>query len=461
MWGRFSFQLQASLLVCLFSQLTWAEGTAPSLGERCDQLGEYIAYEGSKLYSNLPDINLGFNEHSLRAAADKVLDHVPMGSTELDLIPWHFLNSPHQEVRKTSLQVQFNLIAAMVSKKIEKPKRISHSEILELLDSLPASQWRDRESFFTADLGPYVDYKGVQASSTSLFSSVLCSLLNINRCADAFQDILKSVNPTHFFRKSPRGTEWRDSYTVKLPFTQNSQAVISLLDLLEQRFKDPMFFNTLKHASKRVLDKIHFAENGWQVQGHIFEDLVVAASQAGVKSKHGQRQMAWEVLGIYATRGASWSILTNAMNSKVYPSLAAMMVFSAGISYLDIFKHTEGDRTYYSLPKNIKAPCSYGKPYHFWMAAYLSHDLSNQKGYDWKTSFYSTYLASVAYGFAAETSGRFRNDFINETLDSFTVTSKRLSLMYQSAGAAFLELRLNRRSSSISRDSLKRVNYRL
>jgi hypothetical protein len=56
---------------------------------------------------------------------------------------------------------------------------------------------------------------------------------------------------------------------------------------------------------------------------------------------------------------------------------------------------SKGERPYF-LPKSIKVNCSYGKPYHFWMAAHLSY-LAQQSGYPRMTSAYTNFLFGVAY----------------------------------------------------------------
>ncbi len=127
------------------------------------------------------------------------------------------------------------------------------------------------------------------------------------------------------------------------------------------------------------------------IPSDVLSDLTSAYLEVGM-SPSDAVDAAMLILGVYSTRGASF---LDSTISGADTHLLNLVVFSGMISVLDAWQFLKLKKSYF-LPKNINLNCAYGKPYHFWMGAYLSHvAVKNNINYD--TSADINQLFAVAY----------------------------------------------------------------
>ena len=98
--------------------------------------------------------------------------------------------------------------------------------------------------------------------------------------------------------------------------------------------------------------------------------------------------------------------------------------------------------TLYSWPNGVSGFCNTQKSYHFWMAAYLSRELSKQ-GFNSESSMLGTYTAAIGYqlnrdqGRVAEKSKNYSENVIVRSVFDPVINIIRADLAYAAAGARY------------------------
>lgn len=162
----------------------------------------------------------------------------------------------------------------------------------------------------------------------------------------------------------------------------------------------------------------------------VYADLISFFEKQG-KSKSESEDLAFLYLGVYATRGASFL-----RDYSFHPAAtAAMVVLSNGISYLDKLAHAKGKA--YAIPKQFRTTCHLGKPYHFWMAAFLSQ-YARRQGFSRLVSYYAPLVSGLAYDFTMRSNNRYiLNLFKIKTPYDNYATMTRLDNWSRAMGAHF------------------------
>jgi len=205
------------------------------------------------------------------------------------------------------------------------------------------------------------------------------------------------------------------------PFKYGS---LSILDLIDKVFLDPDF---RQGSSVLALKVLQHSKNGTAV-GNIFEDAVSSFQEIGMGPKRSE-EMALDLLGIYGTRGASMVFMEGLTNSESYPLFAALYVIFSGVTAFD-------ESQTYSLPPDVQEGCSYGRPYHFWLGAYLAYRL-RQEGFSTKSSFRAIHLVGMGYEFAGITWGKDESKiYLGKPLNFYIVATQK-GILFNDAGAKF------------------------
>jgi len=151
-----------------------------------------------------------------------------------------------------------------------------------------------------------------------------------------------------------------------------------------------------------------------------------------------------KILGAYSIRGAaiySDNLRTYLSDSK---SGLSLLVISNFISYFDKIKF-KYLKTSFSLPERfVSSRCLYGKPYHFWMASYMSYLASNDGEHSLKNSFMASHLLGVGYEMSKKTDDLFNGrasyyeNIINaKSLNDINVQNAKTDIFFNTLGAAF------------------------
>lgn len=164
------------------------------------------------------------------------------------------------------------------------------------------------------------------------------------------------------------------------------------------------------------------------------------------------------LLEFFAARGASWffngiTLDYNSSNS----SIVSIFIITSAIQFFDkvTFKLTGKQ---FSIPKQINTSCYYAKPYHFWMAAYMTHDAINNGKFDKKSALRATHLMGVGYEL-----GRVSDRIVKSTYDSLPLSKEeqfspganaaRIDLVFNTLGAWFGAIHLDHDAEAKSVDT--------
>ena len=140
-------------------------------------------------------------------------------------------------------------------------------------------------------------------------------------------------------------------------------------------------------------------KNGSPLGQDIYRDLIAFFKRRG-KNQAESESLAFLFLGVYGARGASFL-----RDNFFHPApTAAMVILSTGLSYLDKLAHKSGRA--YAIPKEFRTTCHLGKPYHFWMAASLSH-YAKRQGFSRFVSYYGPLIAGLAYDMTGQSNERY------------------------------------------------------
>ena len=198
---------------------------------------------------------------------------------------------------------------------------------------------------------------------------------------------------------------------------------------------DPRFRAPLLKISLRLVENL---QKGTAPKGTFDADLVQSFMDEGIPRSTAE-ELSWTVLGIYGSQGAFlWTMkdLLLGFGQGVDSSLAFI---SLALNYFDSIK-PEGQL--YSLPAEVTARCKIGKPYHFWMAAYLSYRL-RKENYRASVSAKTSYALGTLYEFYSKTNGRnqrgyFGHDVVEDkNLYSDALNGIRVGLSLKAIGAQY------------------------
>jgi hypothetical protein len=130
--------------------------------------------------------------------------------------------------------------------------------------------------------------------------------------------------------------------------------------------------------------------------GDFFEDMVSSFQEADpTASDQVNKDRAFDLLALYGTRGSGFSFfvyLSQKENLALSPSLniiaAAVNILNRASLYSDKL---------YAFPSFVKSHCAVGRPYHFWMAAYLARIAIKTGQFDKESIFSAIHALRVAY----------------------------------------------------------------
>jgi hypothetical protein len=239
----------------------------------------------------------------------------------------------------------------------------------------------------------------------------LCSVYRFPRCAEALGHVMDVMN-THV---EVSGNFW-----------------LSAADRLDEVLREPIYRRVL---SKVALDMIRSED---RIVGNpfrsLYSDLMNGFRAAGSSAEEAQRQT-FAVLAVYGARGASLQVMGSLFHSESAPVVAAMYVIFAHLGMVDARRYAQ-HMTPYSLPTGVQFNCNYGRPYHFWMSAYLAWKLG-QDGFDKVSSSLAVHLAGVGYEFSMNAWGKAQyRIYLDEFFNPYNV-NVQLNIAQNDAGASF------------------------
>lgn len=447
---RYLFQIYFRIIIHLsiFSGLLSYAQT--SVNNSCYSVGEEISLNALPAkHSHLLNQSLAKNMFN-----DIISLKLPENG-EFDITPWLLLNSPKKEVRKTAVFIQEFLAIRLLNyyKRYYFSAR-SRTEMRGLdgidnvlnstLDSSTLLKFYEQLLLINnPSVIMFEKSKGILSSRDSLSgknsyyvksreygaqaSRLLCSRFLNFECISHLNYIINLVMPN-------TATNWN---SFSSPRKKTIAVTISLPDIINEVITDVSYIKPIAHLAVTLINKSQYAETNNIVSGGFFEDIKKSFIKFGFSHKESE-QRAWKVIAFYSTRGASMSLLGDVVDPQTLPVILAMMSISSIVSYLDLYPLKDrASNEKYSLPRSIKSDCAYGKPYHFWMAAYLAWHLVNEKNASPKSAILATHLAGILYEMTSITYGRNPHLTLELPKNSIHNNSIRWSLIFKDAGARY------------------------
>jgi hypothetical protein len=426
-----------SLFVSLLGRPTWAWEGRFDIPLLCQQVGEQGVWDladfggSEKLF---PWDTLQSGSTSEVATAVTHFCEIKNIPTCLQFAPWTMLNSPRIPVRLEAHERQLGLAAKFLL-----TRGFGGSEIAaELSQSVsgstqysPAAISQVRAVLATA--AEFPDFRKKFEVARPL-APVLCApFLDID-CVPALQDAL----------------------TIGEVGRLKSEALITMMPAIDRLFTDPAHLKGAPLAALIIQRKLEDATHGIAPTGDLFSDLVGAYVDSG-NSEARAADLAFDFLAFYGTRGASMDYASELANAENYPVMLAEYVISSAMGALDAMTLAGGHP--YSYPPSIQTNCSYGRPYHFWMAAALAHDLV-KRHHNPLSAFRAAHLTGVGYEALANTDTRMNWATLTLEPDDYANNGIRTNIAFDDAGAHFgAEFTAGRHLRPINVDSRLTVLY--
>ncbi len=207
-------------------------------------------------------------------------------------------------------------------------------------------------------------------------------------------------------------------------------ALTSLPDLCSKVTSDTKYEAGLRRAAQKI---IQLAKSGSFAQQHLYDDLYSSFKESG-SSDADAEENTWDVLGVLSTAGPNIQDRLDAFPGGSEVSKVALAAIAQSIPILDQRSFQSGHP--YSYPKELVTHCNNGKPYHFWMAAYLARRLSKTFG-DADASRAAAFVLSEAYEMRKTGAGRDPVRIFREAPLADYANMMRIDLAYTSAGSAY------------------------
>ncbi len=197
---------------------------------------------------------------------------------------------------------------------------------------------------------------------------------------------------------------------------------------------NPTYIEGVRRAALKIMNKV---ESGQIPLGHLFDDIFTSFTSTGIEESKA-RDMTWNVIALFATAGPSLGMNLEwigegkrELNQVVKLSLA---VIGSSVSILNLRSARSGHP--YSYPPSVTTHCDNGKPYYFWMSAYLAREVS-KKLHDPVAATAAVYTAAKGYQFISRTGDRKPERALQvDTFDGFN-NVMRMDLTYSAAGTRF------------------------
>jgi len=211
--------------------------------------------------------------------------------------------------------------------------------------------------------------------------------------------------------------------------------------------RDKSYWPGLKDAAILIAEKA----GGGQVSSTLYDDLLNSFKKYSSIEK--AEHMTWTTLAVIASGGANigMKIFTFFKTPREYDSAkVSLALIGSSTPFIDFRSRARGH--IYSYPSEIKTTCDHGKPYHFWMSAYLSYRLSRDNG-NIRAAAGAAYAAEIGYQMLSNTAGRDTRATFTRQPYSYTNNVMRIDLSFSAAAAWFGARAARRMKSQLNVDS--------
>ncbi len=278
-------------------------------------------------------------------------------------------------------------------------------------------------------------------------------------------EIVKSFKYESTFYKYSRKDKFINEVNIAcysvLSFVNCQKAIKSLIELskpsshgisayvydqvLIKTFTSKIHVDVLKIFASQLLQELNFwiKDNKLPSSLDFYERILKIAESQG-QTKAEAQQIALEILATYSLRGAAYfNQDARAQFAKTQSGLS-FLILSSAISYFDkiLFNNTG---KIVSLPNSyLQTTCLYGKPYHFWLSAYMSNLAHTELNFSKRKSFLATHLIGIGYelqkgmfGDMLNRGGYFNAIIEAPKLDQIEVQIAKVDVLFNALGAGF------------------------
>lgn len=192
---------------------------------------------------------------------------------------------------------------------------------------------------------------------------------------------------------APSCAQWLD----KLTTIASPSNDVMLLDVYEDVLFSEKYTLGLHRAAGIIYKKY---SSGKTPSGDFFSDLKQSFLETG-SSEEEAKEQAWQTIALVATGGPNLGRrLGVALDQNQHPSSVFLAAIAGMLPMLDL--NSKGEQRLYSYPENTLTQCDVGKPYHFWMSAYLTRRLIKE-GADPESGATAVFVAQMGYQFLGST----------------------------------------------------------
>jgi hypothetical protein len=206
---------------------------------------------------------------------------------------------------------------------------------------------------------------------------------------------------------------------------------ISLVPLIKEVTDDPIYSKAAITLARVVQMRI---DQGGVTKSNFYEDGLSVFRTLKVDEKL-LADHTFKLFAIYATNGPNTPYyISRFITDKTQNLYYGIGVISTGITVLNSRSMTTGHP--YAYPAQVHSTCDNGKPYHFWMAAYLARRVAIETG-DSEAGKIAAYLSEVGYQMRSLAGGRQPDrPFMAKTFDPGN-NKIRMDLAWGGAGVNF------------------------
>jgi len=231
-------------------------------------------------------------------------------------------------------------------------------------------------------------------------------------------------------------------------------------EALEDFLINPSYILPMKRLVNILGEKVKAVAEGTNKNpGDFYSDLQIAFNSPHLTSAQKDK-MIWNFIKVYSSQGPSLSLIS--VSSFATDSQCGVVNLYAGslvasmLSYLDFATTKQGKP--YSLPIGVTTHCDYARPYHFWEAAALAHELKLD-GHSDSDVFLAVHKSEVIY----EQFGSYQSKSPTKKDPTYVVNAEfhcaycvetQKNIVFNDAGALWGIRNSNKKANSIDIDSL-------
>ncbi len=394
--------------------------------EQCTLMLSEISLEDLFLRNNIDQIDLdkfshltmsdgyhsllGFDAQSYREAVHNgSITTLLEQRKELGIViePWGYSLSPDYEVRKFGFHND-KMLPSDIQSNQEKLEYLERTK-----DKFDQERVQNVSEQMNRILAQRINDNHSNINQTSMQVTAICAMygpLLALKCSKSLKNIVKDMTP------------------FKL---QNLSFPLMNAPLWEEIFKDIDYYRATNKVATKL---VKYLSTEIPEGANLFDDILESFIESGVESTQAYEKT-WNLLGFYSARGANiGESVKNVAGIAGRDFANSLQIMATAITLIDSKIATT--KPSYTLPSNVSTAIDNGKPYHFWMTAYLARKQTRLTGSK-KAAKVAAYLSNLGYQMKSTSPGRDPNRAF--MIDPLAPANNkiRFDLLYAGAGAKF------------------------